>query len=111
MVLLVLASTGTGGLFGVAIPIWVVLAGSGLALPNAPAIALSRHGESAGTAAAMLGAVQFGVGAVVAPLVGVLGNDGAAIGAVVVGAFALAGVVLVARRPAVAAAPTWEAED
>ncbi|MSW63885.1 MAG: Bcr/CflA family efflux MFS transporter, partial [Actinobacteria bacterium] len=40
VVLLVLASTGTGGLFGVAIPIWVVLAGSGLALPNAPAIAL-----------------------------------------------------------------------
>ncbi|MFC7575089.1 multidrug effflux MFS transporter [Klenkia terrae] len=110
VVLLVLASTGTGGLFGVAIPIWVVLAGSGLALPNAPAIALSRHGESAGTAAAMLGAVQFGVGAVVAPVVGVLGNDGAAIGAVVVAAFALAGVVLaVVVRPW--QLPRWEAGD
>ncbi len=110
VVLLVLASTGTGGLFGVAIPIWVVLAGSGLALPNAPAIALSRHGESAGTAAAMLGAVQFGVGAVVAPLVGVLGNDGAAIGAVVVAAFVLAGVVLVlVVRPW--QLPRWEDAD
>ncbi|KQS66979.1 transporter [Modestobacter sp. Leaf380] len=110
VVLLVLASTGTGGLFGVAIPIWVVLAGSGLALPNAPAIALSRHGESAGTAAAMLGAVQFGVGAVVAPLVGVLGNDGAAIGTVVVAAFALAGVVLATVvRPW--QLPAWETGD
>ncbi|SDN80901.1 MFS transporter, DHA1 family, bicyclomycin/chloramphenicol resistance protein [Klenkia soli] len=110
VVLLLLASTGTGGLFGVAVPIWVVLAGSGLALPNAPAIALSRHGESAGTAAAMLGAVQFGVGAVVAPVVGVLGNDGAAIGTVVVIAFALAGVVLAAVvRPW--QLPRWEAED
>ncbi len=110
VVLLVLAGTGTGGLFGVAVPIWVVLAGSGLALPNAPAIALSRHGESAGTAAAMLGAVQFGVGAVVAPLVGVLGNDGAAIGTVVVLAFAAAGVVLATVvRPW--QLPRWEADD
>ena len=45
VVLLVLAVTGTGGLFGVAIPIWVVLFASGLALPNAPALALTRHGE------------------------------------------------------------------
>ena len=110
LVLFALAATGAGGLFGVAVPIWVVLAGSGLALPNAPAIALSRHGESAGTAAAMLGAVQFGVGAVVAPVVGVLGNDGAAIGTVVVIAFALAGVVLATVvRPW--QLPRWEAED
>ena len=47
----------------------------GLVIPNAPAVALSRHPEAAGTAAALLGAVQFGVGAAVAPLVGVLGND------------------------------------
>ena len=58
--------------------LWVVLAAAGLALPNAPALALSRHGEAAGTAAALLGAVQFGVGAVAAPLVGVLGNGSVA---------------------------------
>ena len=98
-VLLVLAGTGTGGLWAVALPLWVVLFGSGLALPNAPALALSRHGEAAGTAAALLGAVQFGVGAVVAPLVGVLGNDAVAMGAVVVGALvtAIAVLVLVVR--------------
>ena len=63
----------------------VVLAGAGLALPNAPALALTRHGEAAGTAAAMMGAVQFGVGAVAAPLVGVIGTGGVAMGIVVAG--------------------------
>ncbi len=99
-VLLVLAGTGTGGLWGVVLPLWAVLFASGLALPNAPALALSRHGEAAGTAAALLGAVQFGVGAAVAPLVGVLGNDAVAMGAVVVAALVLAIAVLaVVVRP------------
>jgi DHA1 family bicyclomycin/chloramphenicol resistance-like MFS transporter len=92
--LLVLAATGTGGLFAVAIPLWAVLFASGLALPNAPALALSRHGEAAGTAAALLGAVQFGVGAAVSPLVGLLGNDAVAMGAVIVASLVLAIVVL-----------------
>jgi len=95
-VLLGLAGTDTGGLFGVAVPLWAVLFACGLALPNAPALALSRHGESAGTAAALLGAVQFGVGAAVSPLVGVLGNDAVAMGTVVVGSLVLAIVVLFA---------------
>ncbi|HEX2177132.1 MAG TPA: multidrug effflux MFS transporter [Nocardioidaceae bacterium] len=67
--------TGFGGLFGLLIPLSVVVATCGLSLPNTPALALSRHGEAAGTAAALLGAVQFGVGAVTAPLVGVLGTS------------------------------------
>ena len=81
------------------------LVASGLALPNAPALALSRHGESAGSAAAMLGAVQFGVGAAVSPVVGLLGNDAAAMGTVIVTALLLAIVVLVTVvRP-------WELTD
>ena len=74
----------TGGLPAVVVSLWVVLFACGLALPNAPALALSRHGEAAGTAAALLGAVQFGVGALVSPVVGLLGNDAVAIGIVVV---------------------------
>ena len=93
--LLALALTGTGGLFGVAVPLWAVLFAVGLALPNAPALALSRHGEKAGTAAALLGAVQFGVGAAVSPLVGLLGNDAVAMGTVIVGSLVLAIAVLV----------------
>ena len=99
-VLLALAATGAGGLFGVAVPLWGVLFASGLALPNAPALALAEYGESAGSAAALLGAVQFGVGAAVSPLVGLLGNDALAMGAVIVVALLLAvGVLLVVVRP------------
>jgi DHA1 family bicyclomycin/chloramphenicol resistance-like MFS transporter len=93
--LVVLAGTGTGGLPAVVGSLWVVLFACGLALPNAPALALSRHGEAAGTAAALLGAIQFGVGALVSPVVGVLGNDAVAIGTVVVTALGLAIAVLV----------------
>jgi DHA1 family bicyclomycin/chloramphenicol resistance-like MFS transporter len=94
-VLLVLAATGTGGLPAVVVPLWAMLFASGLALPNAPALALSRHGESAGSAAALLGAVQFGVGAAVSPVVGLLGNDAAAMGTVILTALVLAIAVLV----------------
>ena len=93
--LVVLAGTRTGGLVAVTGSLWAVLFACGIALPNAPALALSRHGEAAGSAAALLGAVQFGVGAVVSPVVGLLGNDAVAIGLVVVSALALAIVVLV----------------
>ncbi|HEV7964080.1 MAG TPA: multidrug effflux MFS transporter [Actinoplanes sp.] len=85
VVLLVFAATGFGGLPGVLVPLWLVLASAGLALPNAPALALSRHGEAAGTAAALLGAVQFGVGALAAPLVGILGTDAVAMAIVIAG--------------------------
>jgi DHA1 family bicyclomycin/chloramphenicol resistance-like MFS transporter len=94
VVMAVLATTGAGGLLGVLIPLWLVLTAIGLAMPNAPALALSRHGEAAGTAAALLGAVQFGVGALVAPLVGVLGAGAGAMAAVVLLGTAAANVVL-----------------
>ncbi|MGI5239451.1 multidrug effflux MFS transporter [Dactylosporangium sp. CA-139066] len=93
-VMLVLAATHTGGLAGVLIPLWTVLAMVGLAMPNAPAIALSRHGEAAGTAAALLGATQFGVGALAAPLVGVLGVGAVAMAIVVFGGMTAAGLAL-----------------
>ncbi|GEL17512.1 multidrug effflux MFS transporter [Pseudonocardia asaccharolytica] len=95
LVLVGVAASGIGGLVGVLVPLWAVLAAGGLALPNAPALALSRHGEAAGTAAALLGAVQFGVGAAVSPVVGILGNDATAMGVVVGAALLLALFVLV----------------
>ncbi len=64
-----------GGLAGFVLPVWAILAAMGLVIPNAPAVALSRHPDAAGTAAALLGSAQFGLGAAVAPLVGVLGNN------------------------------------
>jgi MFS transporter, DHA1 family, multidrug resistance protein len=76
--LVVAGLTGVGGLAGVLVPLALVVASAGLSLPNTPALALTRHGEAAGTAAAMLGSVQFGVGALVAPLVGMFGSTTAA---------------------------------
>jgi DHA1 family bicyclomycin/chloramphenicol resistance-like MFS transporter len=85
-----------GGLAGFVVPVWAILAAMGLVIPNAPALALSRHPEAAGTAAALLGAAQFGLGAAVAPLVGVLGNDQVAL-SIVMAAGAL--VALLALAP------------
>ena len=65
-------------------------------MPNAPALALTRHGEAAGTAAALLGAAQFGFGAIIAPVVGVLGNDAVAVSVTMVGVSATALVALTA---------------
>ncbi len=74
--LLVLTSvTGFGGLFGVLVPIWLTMGCMALTFPNTPAIALSRHGEAAGTAAAFMGATQGLVGALAAPLVGLVGSS------------------------------------
>lgn len=97
-ILVTFAATGLGGLPALLAALWTVLAAGGLALPNAPALAMSRHGESAGTAAALLGAVQFGVGAAAAPMVGVLGADAVAMGSVILAGMVLAlgiGVVVV----------------
>lgn len=89
------ATSQVGGLTGLLVPLWVVLGSVGLVLPNAPALALSRHGEAAGTAAALLGAVQFGFGALIAPLVGALGNDSVAMATAMLGGTVLALLALV----------------
>jgi DHA1 family bicyclomycin/chloramphenicol resistance-like MFS transporter len=106
LVLLGVALTGAGGLVGVMVAMWGVLGAAGLAFPNAPALALSRHGDNAGAAAAMLGAVQFGLGALTPPLVGLLGVDAVAMAAGVVVSMVLAlGVLVLVVRPRTAFAP------
>jgi MFS transporter, DHA1 family, multidrug resistance protein len=93
--LLALAAGTDTGVLGLLVPLWLVLFSVGFALPNAPAVALARHGETAGTAAALLGAVQFGTGALISPVVGLLGNDSVAMAAVIAGGLVLALLVLV----------------
>lgn len=95
LVMTVLAVAGIGGMFGFLIPLWFVLGAVGFVMPNAPALALSRHGEAAGTAAALLGAAQFGSGAIVAPVVGILGNDNVAVSVTMVGVSAIALAALI----------------
>ena len=89
-----LAVTGLGGLPGFMVALWLALGSIGFVLPNAPALALSRHGEAAGTASALLGAAQFGLGALIAPLVGVLGNDARAMATIMMSGSMLALLIL-----------------
>ncbi|MEU0547353.1 multidrug effflux MFS transporter [Micromonospora sp. NPDC005979] len=100
LLLVLFAATGIGGLATLLASLWLVLAAAGLALPNAPALAMSRHSEAAGTAAALLGAVQFGVGALSAPLAGLFGTGSVPMAIVIAGgmAAALAVMVLVVPR-------------
>ena len=101
IVLLALALVGFGGLLGFMIPLWFVIASAGLAFPNAPAIALNRHGEAAGTAAALLGASQFMIGGLVAPLVGALDNGTAVpMAAVIVGTTGISTILMLTARRA-----------
>ena len=95
LALLATATTGFGGLLGLMVPLWFIVACAGLTFPNAPAIALSRHGNEAGTAAAMLGAAQFVIGGTVAPLVGILENGTPApLAMIVVGTTGLAAALM-----------------
>ncbi|WP_448059494.1 multidrug effflux MFS transporter [Cellulomonas hominis] len=100
VVLLVVAVTGFGGLPAILVVLWLVLSLINFTPPNASAIALGRHGEMAGTAAAFIGSLQAGVAGVVSPLVGVLGEDAAAMGTVMVGASAVGLLVLALATPA-----------
>ncbi|MET0989666.1 MAG: multidrug effflux MFS transporter [Glaciihabitans sp.] len=61
------------GLIGILIPLWFFILGCGLSFPCVQVIALAEHGAEAGTAASVLGAVNFGLAGVISPIVGLLG--------------------------------------
>src|SRR5699024_4879197 len=102
---MVLTSVVDLGLAGFLLPLAATLMSLGVAMPNAPAIALTRHGEAAGTTAALLGAARFVIGAAAAPLVGVLGNDAIALSTVVAVSLAVALGALLLLAPRVAMGP------
>ena len=74
VVLMALAATGVGGLVGLLVPLFVCIAGYGLISPNATALAMASYGRAAGSASALLGTLQFALGAGAGTLVGVLAN-------------------------------------
>ncbi|MFB9377251.1 multidrug effflux MFS transporter [Kineococcus gynurae] len=98
--LLVVALTGAGGLTGLVVALWLLLATGGLVMPNAATLALAPYGERAGSAAALVTALQSGVGGVVGVLTGALGGDAVAMAGVSLGAVALSTFLfaLVSRR-------------
>lgn len=100
VLLVVLAATGAGGLPAILVALFLIMSLCSFTPPNASAIALSRHGERAGTAAAFIGALQAGVAGVVSPVVGLLGEDALAMSTVMAGAAAAALLVLALATPA-----------
>ena len=74
-VLLVIFATQAVGLWAVLVSLFVIVSGMGFVLPNATALALADHPEVAGSASALLGVLQFLIGAVTAPLTGIAGGD------------------------------------
>lgn len=100
-VMLVFALTGTFGMLGIAVPLFVLLTTVGFTMPNTPVLALAEHGSSAGTAAALLGAMNFAIGAVTAPVVGAFGGGSAVPMAAMMVAMSLAavGAMFLIARP------------
>lgn len=62
------------GLYSTIAVIWVFLGTQGFAFPNTSALAIAPFSKNAGSASALMGAVQLGIGAIVTALVGIL-ND------------------------------------
>lgn len=107
LVLVALAATGWGGLPALLVALWLLMATLNLASPNANALAMSRHGQVAGSAAAVIGAAQAGVSGVVSPLSGLLGGGAVAMAAVMAGAALVGVAVLALATPAYRRGGGW----
>ena len=101
LVLTLLAATGLGGFVGLLIPLFFCVASVGLIGPNTTALAMEAYRNSAGSASALLGVLQFAIGAASGALVGALANGTALPMAGVIGGceiLALISYWLLARR-------------
>ena len=65
------------------VPIFVAVASNGAIMGNSAALAMAEVRPVAGTGSAVLGFAQFGLGALVAPLVGLGGESSAVVPALV----------------------------
>lgn len=63
------------GIAGIVPTLFVAVSGIGMIFPNTVALAMSEHGERAGSASAVIGVVQFTCGAAIAPVVGIAGTS------------------------------------
>lgn len=72
--LVVDAATGFGGFAGILVPLFVYIGMHGFIMPNTTALAMAPHGAVAGSASALLGSIQFILGALAGTLVGALSN-------------------------------------
>ncbi|MCC6174326.1 MAG: multidrug effflux MFS transporter [Chloroflexi bacterium] len=98
---------GSAPLGVVLVALFVVVASLGFIMPNATVLALSGAPRIAGSASALLGLLQFSIGAAVAPLVGIAGSGTALPMAVIIAALEVCAAVaflFASRAPALDAA-------
>lgn len=62
-------------MYSMIVLVFLFLSTQGFAFPNTSALSLAPFGKSAGTASALMGALQLGIGALVTALVSTLSND------------------------------------
>jgi MFS transporter, DHA1 family, multidrug resistance protein len=71
------------GLLGIVIPLWFFLTACGFGFPLVQVLALVNHPREAGTAASVLGALNFGLAGLTSPIAGLFGiHDAVPMGAV-----------------------------
>jgi len=102
LALLAVILIGDLGLAAVVPPLFFLVSSIGFVVPNATALALSRHAEAAGSGSALLGVIQSGIASFGAPLVGIAGIASALpMGTViaVAGAGAILALALTSIRP------------
>ncbi|MEO8906909.1 MAG: multidrug effflux MFS transporter [Microbacteriaceae bacterium] len=94
VVIVVLAIAGAG-LWGILIPLWFFIAACGFSFPCIQVLGLNSHPNEAGTAASLLGAVNFGMAGIISPIVGLLGVSNAIpMGGVMIGTSTIAVLAL-----------------
>ncbi|AXB44364.1 multidrug effflux MFS transporter [Amycolatopsis albispora] len=80
-------------------PLFLLVSSIGLIMPNATSLAMAEHPRTAGSASALLGVLQFLVGGLATPLVGLGGQGSAVPMAVVMAGFTLAALVAFLTLP------------
>lgn len=94
-----LTATGWGGFWGLAGALFLFVSSLGSVTPNSTALALENHGQRAGIASAVLGALQFAIAATASWAVSVAYNGTATpMGAVIAAAAGIAGLALLVTR-------------
>jgi DHA1 family bicyclomycin/chloramphenicol resistance-like MFS transporter len=100
------AATGFGGFAGILVPLFCFIACYGFIMPSTTALAMAPHGAIAGSASALLGTLQFVLGAAAAALVGASGNGTAVPFAAVLAGCGLAAFTMDRTLPRVTERPS-----
>ena len=108
VILLVVVRTGFGGLPAMLALLWVTLGMQGMIPANASVLALGGYGHMAGTAAALMGAMQAGIAGVMSPIPGFFGTTSVTMVAVMLSAMVIAFAVLAAVTPAYRRGGAWK---